>query len=192
MPRHLARSSGWDTGALLGGGSSGDVDATPGPAAAACAENVDVDTSAGDGTSDTIDGKVGDGNTAGWLSGGGSVLVILLDDDTVGRDARELDVLVGDALDGSGGARDSLDADTVGRVGDSGGGDGDSLDSVVGTASNGSDGETVSSRAGCSSEADASSRVDGEAVILVLADGVGDGDVRGRSDVVAISVVSLR
>lgn len=188
--RHLARGSVWDTLAVVRVRSTSDVNSSPGPVAAASAENVDVDTVAGDGTGNTVDGEVGDGDTVSWGTGWGSVLVILLDDNTVVGDVAESDVLVGDTGDGSSGIGDSLDTDTVLRVADSAVGDGNSVNVVVVTASNGSDGETVSSRAGSAGERDAGSGVDGEAVVLVLADSVGDGDVRGRSDIEAVSVVS--
>ena len=59
-----------------------------------------------------VDSQIGDGDTVGGLSGRAAVLVILLDDETVLGDSGEGDVLVGDALDGAGGAGDSLDANT--------------------------------------------------------------------------------
>ena len=59
---------------------------------------------------DVVDGQVGNGDTAGGGSGRATVLVILLDDDTVLGNSGESDVLVGDALDGTGGAVDGLDA----------------------------------------------------------------------------------
>lgn len=63
---------------------------------------------------DVVDSQIGDGDTAGGGSGRAAVLVILLNDDTVLGDSGESDVLVGDALDGAGGAVDGLDADACG------------------------------------------------------------------------------
>jgi hypothetical protein len=134
--------------------------------------------------------KTLDRDTAGWGTSWGAVLVILLNDNTVGGDTREGDVLVGNTADGTSGTRDGLDTDTVGRVLDSGGFDNNVRDSVVRSATDGTDGETVSTRASSSREGDASTRVDGQAVILVLDDGVDDLDVGGASDVECISVVT--
>ena len=61
---------------------------------------------------DVVDSQTGNGDTVGGGSGRASVLVILLDDDTVLGDSGEGDVLVGDALDGALGAGDGLDANT--------------------------------------------------------------------------------
>jgi hypothetical protein len=96
---HLARSARWDVLASSAGLSTGDLDTGPSPAGAGTAgtENVDVGSRAGDGTSDTGNGETCDGDTVGWGTSWGTVLVILLDDDTILCDARHGDALEGDA-----------------------------------------------------------------------------------------------
>ena len=100
--------------------ASGNADALPCPfgAAAATAENVDVCCRARDCAGDSVDGQIGDWNTGGGSAGWASVLVILLDDDTVFCDTGQSNVLVGNTGDGSGITRDGLDAYTVLGVGD--------------------------------------------------------------------------
>lgn len=72
-----------------------------------------------------------------------TTIVVLLDEDTVFRDAAEGDVIVLDVVDSSGVAGDSLDTDTLDGLGDSGAEERDSVDGVVATSSYGSDGKTV-------------------------------------------------
>lgn len=122
----LARSTTWDvlaSSALLST-SNGVSGPSPSRARSASAKNVDVGSGRGDGTLDILDSETGDGDTGSGSASWGSVLVILLDDDTVLGNAGEGDVLVGYALDGSSGAVDGLDTDTVLGVLDCAGGDG--------------------------------------------------------------------
>lgn len=83
-----------------------------------------------------------------------------------------------DIGDGSGGAVDGLDTDTVVRVGDGAVLDQHSLDDVVRAASDRADGETVATAAGAAGEGDVGTRVDGKAVILVLYDSARDVNTR--------------
>ena len=114
----------------------------------------------------------------------------MLNDNTVGCNAREGDVLVGNARDGSSGTGDGLDTDTVGRVLDSRGFNDDIGDNVVGTSTDRSDGETVTTRTGSTGEGNTSTGVDSETVILVLNDGTGDGDIAGGTNIESIGVVA--
>jgi hypothetical protein len=106
------------------------------------------------GSLDSTDGKVSDWDTSGWGSSWGTVLVILLDDNTIFGDVLEGDVLVCYAGDGTSCARDSFDADTVVRVGDGGRRDGDVLDDVIGATTDTADGEAVTAGAGSTGEGD--------------------------------------
>jgi hypothetical protein len=185
----LTLDTAWHTLALGAGLTTGNVD-IPRPSRAGCAKNVDVGCGWRNGTVNVGESKTLDRDTAGWGTSWGAVLVILLNDNTVGGDTREGDVLVGNTADKTSGTRDGLDTDTVGRVLDSGWFDNNVRDSVVRTATDGTDGETVSTRANSSREGDAGTRVDGQAVILVLDIGVDDLDVGRASDVECISVVA--
>lgn len=187
--KYLTLDTRWETSALGGGLTTSNVN-IPGPARALGAENVNVGSGGRDGTVNVGESDTSDGNTGGWLSSWGTVLVILLDDNTVLGNTGEGDVLVGNAGDGSSGTGNSLDADTVGGVLDGGGFNDNIRDNVVGTSTDGSDGETVTTGAGSTGEGDAGTGVDSETVILVLNVGAGDGDISGRSNIESISVVS--
>jgi hypothetical protein len=158
---------------------------------AGSAKNVDVGSVRLNGTSDTRDSQVGDWDTVGWSTSWGAVLVVLLNDNTVAGDTGESDILEDNARDGTSSIGDRLDADTVGRVGDRGGGNGDVADGVVSSATNGTNGETVTARASTTSEGDTGTRVDGKAVILVDNVGVGDGNIRRAANIESIGVVAL-
>lgn len=187
--RYLTLDTRWETSALGGGLTTGNAN-IPGPSRALGAKNVDVGSTGRDGTLDVGEGNVSDGDTGSWLTGWGTVLVILLNNNTVGCNTGKSDVLVGNAGDRSSSTRNSLDADTVGRVLDSGGFNDDIGDSVVGTSTDRSDGETVTTGAGSTGEGDTSTGVDSETVILVLNVGTGDGNVAGGTNIESISVVS--
>jgi len=63
-----------------------------------------------------INGNLSDRNACGWLARWRSVVVILLNDDTVFVDVGKRDVLVDDVRDGTRGTFDGLNANTVIRV----------------------------------------------------------------------------
>lgn len=152
----LARSARRNVLALIRLLATGDADTLPGPvrAAALAAEDVDGGGLAGNGASDTVDSEVSDGDTGGGLAGGATVLVVLLDDDTVLLDVLEGDVLVGHAADRAGSTRDGLDTDTVVGVDDGGVGNLDVLDGVAVAVTDGTDGDTVTAGAGSAGEFD--------------------------------------
>ena len=79
----------------------------------------------------------------------------MLNDNAVLADAGHGDALVGDAFDGSGGAVNCLDANTVLRVCNGGGFDRYCLDGVVGSAANGTNAETVATGAASTCECNA-------------------------------------
>lgn len=176
-------------GALL---STSDRVTRPSPVGASTlgAKNVDGGSAGRDGTLDILNSKTSDGNAGGRGSSGRSVLVVLLDDNTVLGDVLESDAVVCHAADRTGGLVDGLDADTVVGVLDGGVGDGDILDDVVGAATDRADTDAVATGAGALGEYDVGSAVDSEAVILVLHVGAGDGDARGASDIESIGVVT--
>ena len=152
----LARSAGRNVLALIGLLAAGEADTLPGPARAAALATEDVDGGglAGNGASDTVDSEVSDGNTSGGLAGGATVLVVLLDDNTLLLDVLEGDVLVGHAADGASSTGDGLDTDTVVGVNDGGVGNLDVLDDVVVATADGADGDTVAAGAGSAGEFD--------------------------------------
>lgn len=174
----LARSPRWEVLAPSARLATSNRDTLPRPpgTSALSAKNVNIRSGRGNRARHSVDNQAGDWDTSGWCSGRRSVLVILLDDDTVLGDGGQCDVLVGDALDGSRGVVDGLDTHAVLGVLDGGGGDGDGVDDVVVTAADGTDGETVATVAGSAGESDVCSGVDGEAVVLVYDVGAGDDD----------------
>jgi hypothetical protein len=80
----------------------------------------------------------------------------------------EGDRVILDIRNRAGRSVNSLDADTVVRVGNDRVEDADSLDNIVGAATNGSNRQTMATAAVSSSEGNVGARVDGEAVVLVL------------------------
>jgi hypothetical protein len=102
----------------------------------------------------------------------------------------EGDALVGDVLDRALGVRNSLDANTVVGVDDLRVEDLHGVDDVVVAAADGADGETVAAGAVAAGESDVSAGVDGEAVVLVVDGGAGDGDVLRVTDVESVGVVA--
>lgn len=188
----VARSARGNVLALAAGLTAGDVNAGHGPvrAAAVTAKDVDLNSVRVNRASDVLEGNIGDSNTVGGGTGRVTVLVVLLDDDTVVGDAGELDVGVGDVLDGTSSVVDSLDANTVLGVRDSRVDEGDVLDGVVVAATDGADGQTVTAGAGTAGEVDVLAGVDGDAVVLVLDGGAGDGDVGTLADVETVGVVT--
>jgi hypothetical protein len=118
---------------------------SPGLARGATTDNNDIVSRGGNGAStrNVLDGQISDGDTSGRVSVKITTIVVLLDEDTVFRDAAEGDVIVLDVVDSSGVAGDSLDTDTLDGLGDSGAEERDSVDGVVATSSYGSDGKTV-------------------------------------------------
>jgi hypothetical protein len=93
-------------------------------------------------------------------------------------------------LDLAGRAGDGLDADAVVGVDDLGVEDVDGVDDVVVAAADGADGETVAAGAVAAREGDVGAAVDGEAVVLVVDGGAGDGDLRRVADVEGVGVVA--
>jgi hypothetical protein len=132
----------------------------------------------------------------------------LLDDDAVLSDAGESVTSVCNAWDGTSGSRDGFDADTVIAVDDLVVGEVDVADSIIGAAANRTDREAVSSSARTAREGDISyeqylvnvssqddvglltARVDGDTVILVVNDSVGDGNTGRASDIEGIWIRS--
>ena len=192
--RCLASSTGatGDVGALGALGSASDTVAGPLPvrARALTAKDVGLDTLGTHGTGNAGNLEASDGDTGGRFASGGTVLVVLLDDDTVLGDVGECNVLVYDVGDGTSSTRDGLDADTIVGVDDLGVLDDNVLNSVVRTATNGADGQTVTTRAGTTDEVDVGTRVNRKTIVLVLDVGIGDGDASGAADVESVSVVT--
>lgn len=154
---NLARSAGGHTRALLAVLlTTRDGVSRPGPVLAAtlAAENVDGNSAALDRAGNLLDSEASNGDTGGGLAGRATVLIILLDDDTVLGDVGQLDVGESDAGDSTGGLVDGLDTDTVVRVENGGVGDGDVLHDVVVAQANGTDGDTVAAGAGAADEVD--------------------------------------
>ncbi len=83
----------------------------PTAADAAPTEDIHILGTRSDSARDTLNREIGDGNAGARVTGRASVLVVLLDDDAVVGYVGELDVAVGDAFDGAGGAVDGFDAE---------------------------------------------------------------------------------
>lgn len=170
MSRHLAagtRATG-DTRALGGLLATRDLVARPLPAGASTrgTENVGVGASAGHTDSVISHGKTGNRDASSGLSSRGAVLVVLLDNNTVLGDSREDVARVSNAGDLASSAVDSLDTETVLRVGDLVVQELDVGDGVVITTTDGTNGETVTTSAGGARNSDVSTRVDSDTVVL--------------------------
>jgi hypothetical protein len=170
MSRHLAagaRAAG-DTRALAGLLAARDLVARPLPAGASTrsAKDVGVGTSAGDTDSVISHGKASDRNIGSGFPGRRSVLIVLLNNYTVLGDVGEDVAGVSNAGDLSSSTVDSLDTETVLRVGDLVIQELDVGDGVVVTTTDRTDGETVAASAGGTRHGDISTRVDSDAVIL--------------------------
>jgi hypothetical protein len=92
---------------------------------------------------DIRDRKSSNWNTGSRVASRATILVILLNNDTVVCDSRESDVFVGNALDGSRSIVNSLDAYAILGVLDCGTGDGHAADGVVIATADGSDRKAV-------------------------------------------------
>lgn len=79
----LTRSPGRNTSAVTACLSSSDGNIAPCPSRAGGTEDVDVSRIGLDGSLDTGDGQVCDGDAISGCAGWGTVLIILLDDDAV-------------------------------------------------------------------------------------------------------------
>lgn len=164
----LARSSSGDSLALVRLLATSDTVASPGPVLAAGAENVNVGSARLDSANDLVDGDISDGNTSTGSTLGRAVVIILLNDDAVLGNVLEGDRVILDIGNRACRSINSLDADTVVRVGNDRVEDADSLDNIVRAATNGADRQAVATAAVSSSEGNVGARVDGEAVVLVL------------------------
>ena len=92
--------------------ATSDIDLFPRPLRAVCAEKVDICSVTRYSPVHIVDRQVSDGHAGGGLPGRAAVLVILLDDDTIIRDARQCDVFVRHARHGPSGSGNGLDAYT--------------------------------------------------------------------------------
>lgn len=135
---YLARSSGsrGNALALVRLLATSDLVVSPGPVLGIGAKDQDVCTARLDRSSDLVDGDIGDRNASGRDTSGRSVLIILLDDNTVLGDVGQSDGIVLDVRNRTGGSRNSLDTNTVVGVGDGGVEDANGLDNIVGTSTN--------------------------------------------------------
>ena len=208
---NLARRSRGNVLALLLVLATGHIDVLPGPVGAATITAQDVDRLgiALHRASDAIQSDILDGDAVRWLTSGATVLVVLFNDHAIIGDARQLDVGVGNVLDITARLVDGLDAHTVGRVHDLTILDMDILDGVVRAATDRADGQTVTTGAVSVGEVDGLpiisifptstaqveiithlTRVDSQAIILVVHLGTVDVDASAVTDVKAISVVA--
>jgi hypothetical protein len=170
MSRHLAagaRAAG-DTRALAGLLAARDLVARPFPAGASTrsAKDVSVGTSAGDTDSVVSHGKARDRNPVSGFARWRSVLIVLLDNYTVFGDVGEDIAGVSNTGDLASSTVDSLDTETVLRVGDLVVQELDVGNGVVVTTTDRTDGETVTTSAGGARNGDISTRVDSDTVVL--------------------------
>ena len=156
IPSNLARSTRRHILALAASLTTSDRVSRPGPAraATATAKNIDVSSTALNGTGNLLDSQAGNGDTSSGGTGRAAVLVILLDDNTIAGDLGQLDVGEGHARDSTSGFVDGLDPHAVGGVGYGRVGDGHVLHDVVGAQANGANGETVAAGAVAAGEYD--------------------------------------
>lgn len=119
--KRLTRGTGRHILTLITLFAAGDVDILEIPvgAAAITAENVHGHSIIADRAGDTIDSNTGDLDIVTGIASRATVLVVLLDNNTVVRDSGQLDVGVGDVADGAGLPDNGLDARAVRRIADS-------------------------------------------------------------------------
>ena len=156
---HLAGSA--TAGDVRAGGgllTTSDGVTTPSPVGASTlsTEDVDIGGRAGNSSSVLGHGQTSNGDASGGCASWGTVLVVLLDDNAVFLDAGKGVAAVCDTRNGTGGARDSLDTDTVVAVDDLVVGEVDVADSVVIAAANGTDRKTVTTSTRAAGEGDVS------------------------------------
>lgn len=153
---HLARSTRRHILTLRARLPTSNLHIRPSPIRAApiTAQNINRSSIALNGASNPLHGQIGNRNASGGSTGRTAVLVVLLNDNAVVGDARELDVVEGYARNFAGGAGDGLNADAVGRVGDGRVGDCDVADGIVVAAANGADRKTVAAGPGTTGEDD--------------------------------------
>jgi hypothetical protein len=174
------------TRALCGLLATGDLVARPLPAGASTRGAKDVGVGARAGNTDSVisHGKTSDWDTSGglreiklaefcgrvgystYLASGGAILVVLLNNNTVLGDSGENISRVSDAGDFASGTVDSLNTETVLRVGDLVVQELDVGDSVIVATADGSDRETVATSAGGARNGDVRTRVDSDTVVL--------------------------
>lgn len=121
----LARSTSRNILALAALLSTGNAVTSPSPVRAATlsAKNVDVSSLGSNCALDILDIQAGNGDASGGNASGGTVLVVLLDDNAVLANVLESDVLVCDAAYRASGTGNGLDSDAIVRVDDGGGKD---------------------------------------------------------------------
>lgn len=190
--KRLTRGTGRHIFTLITLLAARDVDILKAPvgAAAITAENVHGHSIIADRAGHTVDSNAGNLDIVTGLASRATVLVVLLDNNTVVRDSGQLDVGVGDVADGAGLVDDGLDAHAVRRVADGRVVDSDILHGVVVAATNGADGQAVATRAGTAGEFNVLARVDGDAVILVLDCSTSDVHTVALADVEGVGVVA--
>jgi hypothetical protein len=190
--QRLARSRRRHIQALRALGATSNAVTAPSPVRASTlsAQNVHLHTLRRNSTSNTLDSQTSDRNTVSRGTSRAAVLIVLLNNNTVLGNVRELDVLVGDAANRTSSTGYSLDSHTVVGVGNGRREDLDVLDDVVGAAADGTDADAVAAGAGAAGESDVGTGVDCKAVILVLDVGVGYGDTSGAADVEGVGVVA--
>lgn len=126
----------------------------------------------------------------GRVAGRSSILVILLDINSVVGDARKSNVLVDNVADTTAGAGIRLDATTILAVHDLGVFEGHSIDGVIALASNRTDAQPVATRAVQIIHSDLASTRNSDTVILIVDLDALESDVVTRLDVETIGIVS--
>jgi hypothetical protein len=186
VSRHLAagaRAAG-DSRALGRLLAARDLVARPLPARASTrsAKNVGVGTSTSNANSVISHGKASDRNAGSGFAGGRTILVVLLNNNTVLGDAGEDVARVSDAGDLSSSTVDSLDTETVLRVGDLVVQELDVRDSVVVATSDRADGQTMATSASGARNRDVGTRVDSDTVVLDCTSVLRVSEMRSKSD----------
>jgi len=101
--RCLARCTLGNTSALLSLDAAGNPDSLPDPAGAGTSSTEDINRGGGrsNGTMDTVDDEVSDGDTSGGRASWATVEVILLDNNTILGDVGKSNVLEGNCASDS-------------------------------------------------------------------------------------------
>ena len=154
--RPLARCTRRHIATLLASLASSNTNPRPSPVRAATltTQNVDISRAALNSTSHFLHGEISDRDPGSGSSSRATILIVLLDNNALLRNRRQLDIGEGDLLDGARRAGNGLDPDSVVRVRHLGVGDGDVLNVVVVAPADGSDAQAVAARAGATGEED--------------------------------------
>jgi hypothetical protein len=158
-------------------------------AAVTTTKNVVIHTVIGSSTSDIDERDTGDSHTVGRVTSSATVQVVLLDIDTIVRDARHGDVLVDNVGNAASGIGVALNTAAVLAVNNLGVLEGHGVNDVVALSTDGADAETVTAGAVEVVDDDVGTTGDSDTVILVVDDSVLNSNVCALGDIETVAVV---